>query len=306
VQATHTTPLEHDIYPLTFLQVYQSANAFIEALAEQDITVQAWFGQSAALKRFMIASGIPLYYHMLTSGYGILAGPQIAGWMYLRGWRQVLYVDGLAVLPQYRRQGVGKMLLNFAEVQARELRREWLGLTVTVANAPAVALYDQMGFQRGHDRILCTTHSPSLPTDGASLRPLLAPSAPAAYYSYAERDLLDGDPDTATVQSRFLGHDPYHNALGKYWLATINGKPLAYLNRHNRSGHTILYVAAYREAWNSPELIAAIGKALQGAHPRVELRVPSPGHHEVMGAALAPFGFTDAPAITMKMFKHLI
>jgi len=58
------------------------------------------------------------------------------------------YVANMAVLPEYRRQGLGRMLLADAETRANELRCTRLALDVEAENTAAVHLYEQYGFIR--------------------------------------------------------------------------------------------------------------------------------------------------------------
>ena len=58
------------------------------------------------------------------------------------------YVDLVAVHPQYRRKGVGEALVNRMIVWMQEHRGEFITLEVRASNAPAIALYEKLGFQK--------------------------------------------------------------------------------------------------------------------------------------------------------------
>jgi len=306
VRSTH-----YGIFPLSFLQIYQASGTFIDALKEQDASVQEWFGNSLALKRIMTRSGVPLYYHWFTSGYGAFADHQYeVGWVFLRGWRQVLYVEGIAVLPEWRQKGVGTALMNFAEQQARELHREWLGLTVTISNNPAVSLYQKQGYQQGHAKVLVYEGAelPSLLGADISLRPVIAQTAGQLYRSFAERDLQASDPDTSLVETRFLGREPYRRIAGQHWLIRAKGSTIGYIHKHGSTSHPVIYLTGLQPSWGSSEMLAAIARVLGNKHQppvTIEVRLGSAAHHDVMCAALTQYGFVERPATTMKMFKHL-
>ncbi len=73
---------------------------------------------------------------------------QITGYL---GMQQVLgegYIGNVAVDPQFRRRGVGSMLVEalIAYGQAHEM--EFLTLEVRESNQPAISLYEKFGFQR--------------------------------------------------------------------------------------------------------------------------------------------------------------
>lgn len=58
-----------------------------------------------------------------------------------QGW-----IMDIAVLPEWRGQGVGKMLLKAAEDQCRERGIFYLGLAVSSHNIRALRLYERFGF----------------------------------------------------------------------------------------------------------------------------------------------------------------
>lgn len=58
------------------------------------------------------------------------------------------YLDSLAVLPQYRGCGVGRMLLSAAAERAFAAGHERVGLIVDFDNPRAEALYSSLGFKR--------------------------------------------------------------------------------------------------------------------------------------------------------------
>ena len=61
------------------------------------------------------------------------------------GWADMM---NLCVSPDYRRQGIGEKLTVELERQLREEKVECLTLEVRVSNAPAIALYEKLGFRQ--------------------------------------------------------------------------------------------------------------------------------------------------------------
>jgi ribosomal-protein-alanine N-acetyltransferase len=73
-------------------------------------------------------------------------GDRVAGYIgsqTVLGWADMM---NLCVSPDYRRQGLGEQLTAELERQLRENRVECLTLEVRVSNAPAIALYEKLGF----------------------------------------------------------------------------------------------------------------------------------------------------------------
>jgi len=57
------------------------------------------------------------------------------------------YITNIAVLPQYRRNGIAEALLNAAAGGAKERGCAFITLEVRVSNLPAIALYEKCGFE---------------------------------------------------------------------------------------------------------------------------------------------------------------
>ena len=73
-------------------------------------------------------------------------GDRVAGYIgsqTVRGWADMM---NLCVNPDYRRQGIGEKLTMELERQLREEKVECLTLEVRVSNAPAITLYEKLGF----------------------------------------------------------------------------------------------------------------------------------------------------------------
>lgn len=89
-------------------------------------------------------TGAPRY--LLLAGNN---GRQIAGLVALKlGWMFGTYLNLLAVLPAYQRNGIGRAVLDWLEATARQ-RTERNQFVVTSAfNVAGLALYEKHGFKR--------------------------------------------------------------------------------------------------------------------------------------------------------------
>ena len=62
------------------------------------------------------------------------------------------YMDNVAVLPAFRRQGVARALMEALAARARELGLSFLTLEVRLSNTEAAALYRGLGFREAGRR----------------------------------------------------------------------------------------------------------------------------------------------------------
>ena len=62
-----------------------------------------------------------------------------------------LYLDSLAVLPKYRRQGIASRLIKAAKERANSFGLPCVGLLVDKGNPSGEALYSSLGFQYAND-----------------------------------------------------------------------------------------------------------------------------------------------------------
>ena len=80
------------------------------------------------------------------SHYLVAAGETVLGYIGVHEIAGEAYIHNIAVLPEYRRAGIGRALLESACDGARERGCEFITLEVRQSNAPAIALYEKCGF----------------------------------------------------------------------------------------------------------------------------------------------------------------
>lgn len=62
------------------------------------------------------------------------------------------YIANVAVLPKFRRMGVGRALVSGLISHAAEINGEFISLEVRLSNLSAIALYENLGFKRCGER----------------------------------------------------------------------------------------------------------------------------------------------------------
>jgi ribosomal-protein-alanine N-acetyltransferase len=83
------------------------------------------------------------FHRVLVDSHGDLVAYLFTAWQYLD-----LHILKVATLPKFRRKGLGRRLMDVAEEHATEMAGETLTLEVRPTNAPAIALYETLGYRR--------------------------------------------------------------------------------------------------------------------------------------------------------------
>ena len=78
--------------------------------------------------------------------YFVKLKEQVVGMFVIREKPEALYINSLAVAPEYRRLGIATYILNYANKLAKQLGKKWLELSVLKVNIPALRLYMKVGF----------------------------------------------------------------------------------------------------------------------------------------------------------------
>lgn len=76
------------------------------------------------------------------------AGGKTVGYGGMRGAAGEFYIDNIAVSPEYRRRGIGRALTAYLIAAAKKAGSEFISLEVRPSNAPAIALYESLGFKK--------------------------------------------------------------------------------------------------------------------------------------------------------------
>jgi len=99
--------------------------------------------QSNFFYRFMMF----LWFRMKAKNYFYIKEGEIAGILSLGTNRgDQVFIYAMAVEPTFRRQGIGKALMDFSEERAAELNKTFMALVVMHSNSPAISLYQRIGY----------------------------------------------------------------------------------------------------------------------------------------------------------------
>ena len=80
------------------------------------------------------------------------SGDEIAGYIGSHNVLGEVYITNVAVFPEFRRNGVGKALVEFLVNKMKEENAEFVTLEVRKSNLSAISLYEKCGFQNVGER----------------------------------------------------------------------------------------------------------------------------------------------------------
>lgn len=112
-------------------------------LLEVEAIEKACFSMPWSLESFRDELGNPNAVYVVAELCG-----HVAGYGGMRGAAGEFYIDNIAVSPRRRRMGVGKAVTSYLIDTAREAGGQFISLEVRPSNAPAIALYEGLGFKR--------------------------------------------------------------------------------------------------------------------------------------------------------------
>lgn len=112
-------------------------------LPEVEAIEQACFSMPWSLDAFREELQNPAAVYVVAEQLG-----QVIGYGGMRGAAGEFYIDNIAVSPGHRRLGAGRAIVSRLIETARSAGGLFISLEVRPSNAPAIALYEQLGFKK--------------------------------------------------------------------------------------------------------------------------------------------------------------
>ena len=84
--------------------------------------------------------------------YVAFLGGKIAGYIGSHNVLGEVYITNVAVFPQFRRNGIGKALVEFLFNEMKSENAEFVTLEVRESNMNAISLYEKCGFEKVGER----------------------------------------------------------------------------------------------------------------------------------------------------------
>jgi len=253
---------------------------------------------------------LPLY--LLTSGRGYKAvvGHETVGCAYLHLRRLSGLAFNVHVNRPYRRQGIGRALMEHLESVTRRRGLSWLGLQVDQGNRPAQELYRSLGYRPFNSRYVYHEQGPlSIPraAPGIILETLTRGQGRRLYRRYARVEREAGDAWAAQVVEADFDEGPPSG--GHAWRCLLNQQEVGclWLN-HGRQGPVatlLLQPHHWGQTMLTFGLMRQLLKQLDAAPSRLGLHFGSSGHYRAALPIFRELSFRSHSRPRILMLKEL-
>lgn len=253
---------------------------------------------------------LPLY--LLTSGRGFKAvvGDETVGCAYLHLRRLSGLAFNVHVNRVYRRQGIGRALMEHLEGVTRARGFPWMGLQVDEGNRPAQELYRSLGYRPFHPHYVYHEQGRlTIPSaaPGIALEPLTRGGGRRLYRRYARLEREAGDAWAARVVEADYDEGPPSG--GHFWRCLWNQQEVGCLwLDHGRQGPiaTLLLQGQY---WGQTMLtFGLLGQLLKQADAgsdRFSLYFGSSSHYRAALPIFRELDFRTRRRPRLLMLKQL-
>jgi GNAT superfamily N-acetyltransferase len=260
------------------------------------------------ISRWITYISLPIYLGYSGQGYKALIEGRLVGCAFIHLRVSSAYVFNVSVNQPYRRQGVGRRLMDHLETLTREQDLSWMVLQVDDGNHPAQHLYEQTGYRPYNPEFL--RHEGDLSLNGISmeglhLEQLSSYSGRSLFKRYTNIEQQTGDLWVAPVLDDYnLG--PHSG--GAYWRCVLDDKEVGSAWVSNRYGRLKIELACKPQYWGHHSLAGLIWLLLDASPSgtsTIDIYFGSSAHYAAATSQLHDYGFGPRRQQRILMFKTL-
>jgi GNAT superfamily N-acetyltransferase len=260
------------------------------------------------ISRWITYISLPIYLGYSGQGYKALIEGRLAGCAFIHLRMTSAYVFNVSVNRPYRRQGVGRCLMDHLETITREQDLSWMVLQVDEGNHPAQHLYEQTGYRSYNPDFL--RHDGDLNLGGTSMKglkieQLSSYSGRRLFKRYTNIERQTGDLWVAPVLDDYnLG--PHSG--GVYFCCVLDGIEAGSARVISRYGRLKIELACKPQYWGHhslAELIWLLVDASRSATSTIDIHFGSSAHYTAAASQLNDYGFGSRKQQRILMFKIL-
>jgi len=260
------------------------------------------------ISRWITYFSLPLYLSYSGKGYKALAQGRVIGCAFIHLRRSSAYVFNVSVNRAYRRQGVGRRLMEHLEAVAREQQLSWMVLQVDDGNKPAQLLYEQSGYRPYNPGFL--RHDGDLSgietiMKSLQIEKLSSYSGRRWFKRYTNIERQTGDIWIGPLLDDYNLGSP---SSGAYWRCALDGKEFGCAHMINRYGRLKIELACKPLYWGHPSikgLLWLLVDASRSETTTIDVHFGSSAHYTAASSQLHDYGFESRRQQRLLMFKAL-
>lgn len=249
----------------------------------------------------------PFYFGLSGEGYKAVCKGKIVGCAYLHLNKHSGYVFNVNVNHAYRRQGVGRQLMNHLEAVTEAQGRHLMALQVEDSNLPAKRLYQELGYRAYHPHFLRLDSSGGVrqaAESAVSLEPINRSWGRRFFSRYQTMERREGDSWAAKVLADYRDHDVDG---GKFWRCLLNGEEVGAAWQQRNNGSVNLTLALKPEYWGHIGESGLVKRLMEDQsaqdRSRVDLFLSSSSHHKAAVSIFLGLGFKEMVQPRLLMVK---
>lgn len=252
----------------------------------------------------------PLYFGISGRGYKAVHEGKITGCAYLHLNKHSGYIFNVSVNRAYRRQGIGRQLMNHLEMVTYSHGRSLAALQVEDNNLPAKNLYRDLGYQPFHPHFLrydLPWNSLQAVESAVSLEVLNRSWGRRFFQRYQKIERREGDNWAYKAVEDYQENEVREG--GKYWRCLLNGQEAGAASLEKTKAGISLTLALKPEFWGHVGTSGLVKQLINGApassRQSVDLFFSSSEHHKAAVSMFNGLGFKEMVQARLLMVKEV-
>lgn len=260
------------------------------------------------ISRWITYISLPIYLAYSGKGYKALVEGCLAGCAFIHLRMSSAYVFNVSVNQPYRRQGVGRRLMDHLEKLSREQDLSWMVLQVDHGNLPAQNLYEQLGYRPYNPEFLRHDGDLSLvgmSMEGLQIEQLSSYSGRRLFKRYTNIERQTGD---LWVSSVLDDYNLAPRSGGAFWRCVFDSREVGSARVINRHGRLKIELACKPQYWGHQSLAWLIWLLLDASRSgasTIDIYFGSSVHYAAAASQLNGHGFVSQRQQRLLMFKTL-
>jgi GNAT superfamily N-acetyltransferase len=262
---------------------------------------------SSAGGRLFSYFALPINLLVSGSGYKAVSRGKIIGCAYIALRSHGGYVFNVFVESEYRRQGVGSLMMEHLEKVAKKNHKGWMALQVDRGNEPAVSLYKNLGYFAYHPCYYSAMKQNldfRLTPGTIAVEPIATLPGRKLFRSGLRDEHIEMRAPAEFIEDLTA---PETQAAG-YFSCSVDGEIVGCIQRYLKNVRLKVELVLGTDQWGNwldQRSISMIFGDKLSQNTIVEINLGSSSHHERIGPLLEGAGFIERTTSRFFMLKQI-